>query len=181
MKKEILTRDKFSIGFAKSKTKELIIDNFFAFGFIWVLFWMISVMLNFPIIHIIVGIGLITIYFALLIDFIVKLNRLKKGNYVILKDEVIGTSHRSFLERTFDYYVLGVWFLLSRAPHNLNFKCYGIYTIPSGENYAWSKMHNMKDKSVFNSTNIGDEFYLVSFDNKRISLAYNAKLFEFKE
>lgn len=181
LKKEILTRDKFSRDFVKIRAIGLIFENLFAFGLIWFGFWLISLMLKFPPLHIISGIALIVLYVWFLIDFIAKYIRLKKGNCFVLKDELIGTSHRSLLERLFDYYMWGMLFLFFKASYNLNFKCYGWYIIPNGENYSWSKMHNMMGKSVYNSSNVGDEFYIVSFDKKKIALVYNTKFFEFKD
>lgn len=181
MEKETLTRDKFAKDFAGTKLKGLIFGNLFAFGLTWVCILLISLLLKFPILHIVGGIGLILVYMGSIVDFIIKYTKLIKGQYFILKDEVIGTDHMNRLEMTAYYYFWGIWFLLAKAPYHLNFKCYGSYIIPFGENYAWSKMHNMMESSVYNSSNIGDEFYIISFDNKRIALVYNTKFFEFKD
>ncbi len=181
MEKEILTRDKFAKDFAGTKLKGLIFGNFFAFSLAWVCLLLISMLLKFPILHIVGGIGLMLVYLGSLVDFIIKYTKLRNGRYSILKDEVIGTDHTNRLEMTAYYYFWGIWFLLAKAPYNLSFKCYGLYIIPFGENYAWSKMHNMMESSVYNSSNIGDEFYVISFDNKKIALAYNTKFFELKD
>ncbi|MBR6503322.1 MAG: hypothetical protein IKT42_07790 [Clostridia bacterium] len=56
-----------------------------------------------------------------------------------------------------------------------------VYKIPDDENYKWSENNKMFECSVFNSSNIGDEFYLVIIKNKRIICAYNKKLFELEK
>lgn len=53
------------------------------------------------------------------------------------------------------------------------------YNIPSGKNYKWSKEFCMQDYNVFNSSTIGDEFYLVIINNKTIASVYNTKFFDF--
>lgn len=55
------------------------------------------------------------------------------------------------------------------------------YEIPKGIHYTWSSMYEMEDHGVFRSSDVGDLFYLISMDRKRILLAYNAKMFEYCE
>ena len=177
MKKEILTRDKFSKDFAKNRVPSLIFINLFLYGLVWVCVWLISLVLKYPIIPKICGVVFVLAYLGELTDYIIKCIRLKKGKYYLLKDSLIGNSQYNLLhERAFFHF-----FALHNAPHNLNFKCYGWYRIPYGENYSWSSKHNMMESSVYNCSNIGDEFYIVSFNKKKIALVYNTKLFEFKD
>ena len=65
-------------------------------------------------------------------------------------------------------------------PYTIYFSGQTKFDIPEGNNYKWSKLYCMTAKSVYNSTNIGDNF-CVAILNKRIFAAYNMKLFEFKE
>ncbi len=54
------------------------------------------------------------------------------------------------------------------------------YNIPSGKNYKWSKDFCMYDYNVFNSSTVGDEFYLIIANNK-VLYVYNSKFFEIKD
>jgi hypothetical protein len=63
----------------------------------------------------------------------------------------------------------------------LHFASYGEYKIP-GENYGWSEMYAMSDKTVYLHAECGDEFYLVLSKphTGKILLAYNTKMFDYQ-
>ncbi len=55
------------------------------------------------------------------------------------------------------------------------------YRIPDINNYKWSNMFEMPDKNVFHCTDINDDFYLVSVGKRTNIVAYNKKMFEYRE
>ena len=65
--------------------------------------------------------------------------------------------------------------------YKLQFGRYGKFAIQVRRNYKWSSLYPLSDKELFNSSEINDEFLLVSLNGKRIDRAYNLKLFDFKE
>lgn len=67
-----------------------------------------------------------------------------------------------------------------RSPATLRFARYGEYAIQDN-NYTWSEMFNLDELGVFRYSTVGDEFYIVTIDDKKILLAYNKRLFELEE
>ena len=67
-----------------------------------------------------------------------------------------------------------------QTPATLRFARYGKYAIQE-ENYTWSQMYNLNEMGVFRYSTVGDDFYIVTIDDKKILLAYNKKLFELEE
>ena len=114
--------------------------------------------------------------FSLLVFILIKsINRLisiKKKTYIIETDRLINSKSGtgqivSSNFRTAFYKPFRLYFSQKNR----------VFKIPEGINYKWSEKHHMYEYSVFNSSNVGDEFYLVIIKNK-IICAYNKKLFE---
>lgn len=77
-------------------------------------------------------------------------------------------------------------------PYTLYFGNCGKYIIPkliidyrwsfiNSDNYKWSKYYNMSDKSLYNSSCIGDDFLMVSLNGKHIHMVYNLKYFDYSK
>ncbi len=93
-----------------------------------------------------------------------------KRKYIVTVDKLIGfEDKKSIRGSSFTSFF--------SKPYKLHFATYGVYYIPENENYKWSKMYNMDDKGVFDSSSAGDEFYLFII-NKDIFIAYNKKMFD---
>ena len=91
----------------------------------------------------------------------------------IVKDRLVGKYIRGHLQG-------GLFTRYYEACH-LRFASYSKYKIP-GENYSWSDLHCMNDKTVYSYAECGDEFYLVLSKphTGKILLAYNAKMFDYQ-
>ena len=91
------------------------------------------------------------------------------NKYEIIKDRLVnlknGVGPVPSTSITF-YKPYRLWFSIKKRRYN----------IPSGKNYKWSKDYCMYDYNVFNSSSIGDEFYLIIV-NDSIASAYNEKFF----
>lgn len=86
----------------------------------------------------------------------------------IVKDRLVGMKIKGYLR----------WYPNNRRLH---FASYGEYKIP-GENYGWSELYAMSDKTVYLHAECGDEFYLVLSKphTGKILLAYNTKMFDYQ-
>lgn len=65
-------------------------------------------------------------------------------------------------------------------PWTLQFKQFGDFGFFGGTFYQSSKQFKMWYDELFRSSKIGDEFYLVIDDKKKILIVYNTKFFELK-
>lgn len=72
-------------------------------------------------------------------------------------------------------------YFTTKSPYHLRFQRLGTYTVPNGKNYRYCKMYDMQPKGVYNYSNVGDDFYVVTMGSNEILLAYNTKLFELQE
>ena len=70
---------------------------------------------------------------------------------------------------------------VNSRPCTLEFSKFGKFCIYDGTNYHSSKQFKMWYDELFRSSKIGDEFYLVIDDKKKILIVYNTKFFELKE
>lgn len=114
--------------------------------------------------------------FSALLDLIYQLwmiIKAKKYDFIMQKDFVTHKKERAFT-----------------IPYTLYFGNYGKYVISKRiinygwsfinmANYKWSRDNNMSDKSLYNSSCIGDEFLLVSLNGKHIHMVYNLKIFDY--
>ena len=111
-------------------------------------------------------------YIGLALALIIAVICIHNDKFEIFTDKLIG------LEDEID-----TFFRRSYRPtrYTLHFVSGYKYEIPKGINYKWSSMYEMEDDGVFRSSDVGDLFYLISIDRKRIRLAYNTKMFEYRE
>ncbi len=111
---------------------------------------------------------LAVIYFQAFASSIKVMLDIRKNNYTISTDWVVDK-----LPRVISRYY-------NSRPNTLVFARGGEYYIPDN-NYKWSKLYAMNDESVFNSTKIDDDFYVVSSGKYKNILAYNKRMFELVE
>ena len=71
--------------------------------------------------------------------------------------------------------------LIIPRPYTLVFSRGSKYRIPDTNNYKWSNLFKMPDKNVFHCTDLNDDFYLISVGKRRNIVAYNKKMFEYRE
>lgn len=71
--------------------------------------------------------------------------------------------------------------LIIPRPYTLVFSRESKYRIPDINNYKWSTMFEMSDKNVFHCTDLNDDFYLINVSKRKNIVAYNKKMFEYKE
>lgn len=71
--------------------------------------------------------------------------------------------------------------LITPRPYTLVFSRGSKYRIPDTNNYKWSNMFEMPDKNVFHCTDLNDDFYLINVGKRKNIVAYNKKLFEYRE
>lgn len=68
----------------------------------------------------------------------------------------------------------------SYKPYSLSFDNYSKCEIFPKTHYKWSTSHRMNERQIFNYSNLGDEFLLVSITKKRVAIAYNLSFFDFE-
>lgn len=68
-----------------------------------------------------------------------------------------------------------------RRPYMLQFARCGKFAIWLRWNYKWSSLYTMNDEELFHSSQLKDDFLLISLNGKHIDMAYNLRLFDFKE
>ena len=72
--------------------------------------------------------------------------------------------------------------LFMPRPYTLVFARGSKYRIPDIiNNYKWSNMFEMPDKNVFHCTDLNDDFYLINVGRRKNIVAYNKKMFEYKD
>lgn len=110
------------------------------------------------------------IYIYDLVRAILPLYKIKK--YTISSDFVTKKlSKRRYRPHTF----------IIPRPYTLVFSRGSKYRIPYTNNYKWSNMFEMQDKNVFYCTDLNDDFYLINVGKRRNIVAYNKKMFEYRE
>lgn len=121
---------------------------------------------------------LLLIYAIVIIFDIIKLYIMLSKELCIVKDKLVGLETRLHSHGLFKYIYISY-----HCDYFLNFSSYGKYILFRGDYYKWSTKYNMSDKSVYNSSSVDDEFYLVLTKKHtgKISLAYNTKMFELQE
>lgn len=111
------------------------------------------------------------------------LSRIQNGGVAIIKDTLMECEEKlSSSLPTLKPYSEFYSYLTMKSPYHLRFQCFGTYTIPSGRNYRYCKMYDMEPRGVYNYSNVGDDFYIVTLlGSNEILLAYNTKLFELQK
>ncbi len=110
------------------------------------------------------------IYIYDLIRAIVPLCKIK--NFTISSD---------FVTRKLDKRVPPPRSLILPRPYTLVFSLGSKYRIPDTNNYKWSNMFEMPDKNVFHCSDLYDDFYLINVGKRKNIVAYNKKMFEYRE
>lgn len=104
-----------------------------------------------------------------LITIIIGLMQIKNESFKITSNWVIEKKQKIYGSRT-----------SSPKPYRLIFADKSTYKIPYGKNYCWSNLFAMDDKTLYNHTDINDDFYIINIKNQKNIIAYNKKHFEFK-
>ena len=167
MQKEILT-----IQNIKTDLRKLLKDRYIELIEITLVFLLIvAVLLWVPIIFDKVAFGcfaaiMLCLVVAQVFDIITLHKAVDNTDYIV-KDKMISKEIRRHMR------------IRNRGYFRLHFSCYGTYMIPD-ESYSRSK--NFIPKSVYESSDYGDEFYLVLSKQHtgKILYAYNTKMFEFE-
>lgn len=105
-----------------------------------------------------------------LIIIIIGFLQTKNGNFKITSDYVVEKKQKIYGSR-----------ISNPKPYRLIFANNGTYNIPYGENYCWSSSFAISDKTLYERTNINDDFYIISIRKQKNIISYNKKHFEFKE
>ena len=105
-----------------------------------------------------------------LITIIIGLMQIKNESFKITSNWVIEKKQKIYGSRT-----------SSPKPYRLIFADKSTYKIPYGKNYCWSNLFAMDDKTLYNHTDINDNFYLISIGTQKNIVAYNKKFFQFIE
>ena len=139
-----------------------------------VLLFFVAVLLWVPVVFYKVVFGCFAAIMLCLVVFqvldIIKLHKVFDNTDCIVKDKMVSKEIRRYMR------------IRNRGYFRLHFSSYGTYMIPD-ESYSWSSMFSMLHKKVYESSNYGDEFYLVLLKQHKgeILFAYNTKMFEFEE
>lgn len=120
----------------------------------------------------------IFIFLYSFIDYFRIFCSVKKNGIVIIKDNVKTTQSAQnpidnpFFRSTYTYFL--------QKPYVIEFNKYGKYKIPRGYNYKFC-LNKMLDKNIYESTSLGDEFYLAVTKENKIATVYNTKFFYYAE
>lgn len=102
-----------------------------------------------------------------------RIRKIKTGELLIVEDLLV-LSYEDVERRARREYSKSVRFFV------LEFQHMGPYRVPQ-QSYEWSKLYPMSDEGVFNTSALGDRFYVVYLKNARKPqplAVYNTKLFE---
>ncbi|MBR3594391.1 MAG: hypothetical protein IKL44_06950 [Clostridia bacterium] len=111
------------------------------------------------------------VYIDEMIGSIAGIIKSKNGNFLVEIDWVTGKKPKRSGNGKLNNY----------RPNTLIFARNGKFFIPEGENNAWSKLYAMDDNSIYHSTDINDDFYIIKIGRKRTAMAYNKKHFELEK
>jgi hypothetical protein len=64
--------------------------------------------------------------------------------------------------------------------NTLDFANCGKYKLGNDYFYKWSKLYSMSEESLYRSSNVDDEFYVISVADENV-IVYNKKMFELRE
>lgn len=166
MQKEILTREIIKVELNRQHLYT--VRGVFIANIIWLIIFALGAR-TFRLVYY-VCISMFIFSSLLLLYTLILLFMVRKNRFQVTIDTLITCEDKESLS---DLYV--------QKQYKLLFASCGKYAIPTGNNYKWSKLYCMTDTGVYNYSIPGDKFYLVKMSKKTIFLAYNTKLFEFKE
>ena len=172
MQKEQLTIEKIKFDLKKllkDRCIELVELTFVVFLFLAILLWIPISLLFYKIASGCFAAVMLCLVVFQVLD-IIKLHKVFDNTDCIVKDKMVSKEIRRYMR------------IRNRGYFRLHFSSYGTYMIPD-KSYSWSSMFSMLHKKVYESSNYGDEFYLVLLKQRKgeILFAYNAKMFEFEE
>ncbi len=107
--------------------------------------------------------------------------KVSKDEFNIQIDKLLYAEELSFWDYRHSLQAFRLQTLRSRLffkPFVLQFSSYDKFSIPRGKNYVWSDLFCMSDKDIYNSSVLGDEFYLAVIEHKTVVMVYNTKRFE---
>jgi len=151
----------------KDRYMELIEITLVLLLFVAVSFWV-------PVVFLKLGFACFAAIMLCLVVFqildVIKLHKAFRNTDYIVKDKMASKEIRRYNR------------VRNRGYYRLYFLNYGAYMVPD-ENYRWSELFSMLPKGVYDSSDYGDEFYLVlsKRDKGEIIFAYNTKMFHFEE
>jgi len=110
-----------------------------------------------------------------LITIILCLRKTKNGDFTIASDWVVEK------KSTKSGVVIGRQRVSYPRSYKLIFANSGTYNIPSGMLYQWSDLFATSAKTLYEYTDINEDFYVISVGNKKNVIVYRKKHFELKE
>ncbi len=179
MKKEILTKEKM-----KSDILPLLLGDIAGsvVAYIFLLLIGTFVILFLRSINVTVKIGFIllillivltTAFLLCLTYLLILIYKVHKLGFIIKTDTLVGKKEGGGHPGTTGW--------TGYRPYALNFAVCHKFNIPAKMNYKWSLLYSMDEKGIFNSSNLNDQFILVSLNGKKIIMAYNLKMFDFQK
>ena len=99
--------------------------------------------------------------------------KIKRGQFLIVTEKLTGKRERYKMGRNFN--------LMHPVDYFLTFNSGKEFQIFNMDNYKWSKNFCMPEKSFFRSSNVGDEFYIITLNGVKPLCVYNKKFFELNE
>lgn len=172
-----MQKEKLTVEILKSDLKKLLKDRyvelvelvFVDLLFVAILFWIPTSMLFYKIAFACFAIIMLCLVFFQVLD-IAKVHKAFHNIDCIVKDKMISKEIRRYRR------------IRNRGYARLHFSCYGTYMIPD-LSYSSRTAFSTRHKSVYETSDYGDEFYLVLSKQHtgEIVLAYNTKMFEFEE
>ena len=167
-----MQKEKLTIQNIKTDLKELLKDRYIELIEITLVFLLfVAVLFWIPILFYKVAFGCFAAIMLCLVVFqildIIELHKAFHNVERIVKDKIVSKETRRYNR------------MRKRGYFRLRFSNYGVYMIPD-ESYSWSSMFRMLHKKVYESSDYGDEFYLVLSkpNNGKILFVYNTKMFE---
>ncbi len=169
MQKEQLTIEKIKFDLKKllkDRCIELVELTFVVFFFLAILLWIPISLLFYKIAFGCFAAIMLCLVVAQVFDIITLHKAVDNTDYIV-KDKMISKEIRRYMR------------IRNRGYCRLHFSCYGTYMIPDE---SYSRSTNFIPKNVYESSDYGDEFYLVLSKQHtgKIHYAYNTKMFEFE-
>lgn len=130
------------------------------------------------------GVYILRYYIVNIVELLKNYNCILNNNFIITTEKVVNSfskeRHRKFLFLGLFFNPVLAFFIVEPKPYRLIFSGFGEYKVLDGQYYTYSDIYEMNDYGVFNRAAVGDTHYLVVC-GKNIALAYNTKMFDYKE
>ncbi len=118
----------------------------------------------------------VLIFILMLTYYVKQYLRMKRGNFRIVTDCVVDMANPEFYGYNGDRKVT-----LFSGRDGLVFSRFGEFVPASSKRHQWSQKFNLNRNGELMYAHIGDEFYIVTTDEKTILEAYNKRLFALDE